>query len=100
MSTSEMLAAIDAGRSSVREGKKAMTEATPDISTVPADLTIPALSEGEPSAGKRVKQRLPGWPSPDVYHVIYLPPAWAPGKSYPLLVEYTGNGGYVNAYGD
>jgi len=77
-----------------------MTETAPDISTVPPDLAVPALSEGEPSGGKRVRQRLPGWPSSEAYHVIYLPTDWAPGKTYPLLVEYMGNGGYTNAYGD
>ena len=72
----------------------------PDISTVPPDLAIPELSRGKFAAGKRVKQKLPGWPSTRSYHVLYLPTDWKPGKSYPVLVEYMGNGGYRNAFGD
>ena len=58
------------------------------------------MTEGEPSAGKRVRQHVPGWPSSAAYHVLYLPTNWTPGRSYPVLVEYMGNGGYTNAYGD
>lgn len=63
----------------------------PDISTVPADLAVPALSEGAPAAGKRVKQGL---------HVLYLPADWKPGVKMPVIVELAGNGNYSNKYGD
>jgi hypothetical protein len=72
----------------------------PDISTVAPDLVVPPLSDGNPALGRRVKQKLPDWPAPNVYHVLYLPTDWAPGKSWPVIIEYTGNGGYRNAYGD
>lgn len=75
-------------------------EDIPDISLVPADITIPELSAGEPSAGKRVKQSLLGWSSLDTYHVLYLPTNWRSDQSYPVIVEYMGNGGYSNEFGD
>ncbi len=73
----------------------------PDIRTVPADLVVPSLTEGTPAAGKRVKHTLPAWQSTPVYHVLYLPTDWKPGGAkLPVLVEFAGNGGYSNAFGD
>lgn len=72
----------------------------PDISTVTPDLTIPPLSAGKPAAGRRVKQILADWPGSQVYHVLHLPDDWRPGGCYPVLVEYAGNGGYTNQFGD
>lgn len=63
----------------------------PDIRTVPADLEVPALSEGPPAPGKRVKQGL---------HVLYPPSDWKPGVKMPVIVELAGNGNYLNKYGD
>lgn len=75
-------------------------EELPDLSSVPADLTLPALSEGMPKAGRRVRHSLSEYAGTQVYHVLYLPTDWKPGKKYPLIVEYAGNGGYSNRYGD
>jgi hypothetical protein len=72
----------------------------PDISTVAPDLIIPPLVEGDPAPARRVKQTLPGYPNPEIYHVLYLPTDWSPEKAYPVIVEYMGNGGYRNRYGD
>jgi hypothetical protein len=72
----------------------------PDISSLAPDLIVPTVSMGEPAPGRRARQTLPGWPAPEVYHVLYLPRDWAPGRTYPVIVEYMGNGGYRNAYGD
>ncbi len=69
----------------------------PDIRTVPVDLTVPALSDGAPRAGQRVKVPLPGT---EIYHVLYLPVDWTPRRRYPVIVEYAGNGNYRNEYGD
>lgn len=77
-----------------------MAEEAPDITTVPPDLIVPKLTEGELTPGRRVKQMLPGWPEPEVYHILYLPTDWIPQKTWPVIVEYMGNGGYRNAYGD
>ena len=65
-------------------------EEFPDISSSPADLEVPALSEGAPAAGKRVKQGL---------HVLYLPQDWKSGSRMPVLVEFAGNK-YAGKYGD
>jgi len=63
----------------------------PDIRSVAADLEVPALSEGLPAPGKRVKVGL---------HVLYLPTDWKPGVKMPVIVELAGNGGYTNKFGD
>ncbi len=72
----------------------------PDISSVAPDLKIPALKDGPPEAGKRCKQTTAGWEKTDVYHVLYLPANWQPGKKYPVFVEWAGNGNYLNKFGD
>jgi hypothetical protein len=77
----------------------------PDIRTVPQDLTPPRLTEGSPKAGQRVRQVLAQYRGTEVYHALYLPTDWKPRsgqsqKRYPLIVEYTGNGPYSNAFGD
>lgn len=68
-----------------------------DFSSVPEDLAVPEVMEGVPLAGKRVKLTAPGFEGTAVHHAIYLPTDWAPGKKYPVLFEYAGNGGYANA---
>ena len=71
----------------------------PDIRSVEPDLTIPKLETGQPDAGKRVKQTIPGYEQTGVYHVTYLPTDWVKGKRYPVLIEYAGNN-HRGAYGD
>lgn len=72
----------------------------PDISTIAPDLVIPPVTSEAPAAGKRVFYRLPEDPDSVPHMVLYLPTDWTPGKRYPILVEYAGNGNYKNAYGD
>lgn len=72
----------------------------PDLSSVPPDLTTPAMTSDEPAAGRRVKQTSPGWEDTGVHHALYLPRDWAAGRTYPVIVEFAGNGGYKNAFGD
>jgi len=73
----------------------------PDIRTVEPDLTVPDLDTDAPAAGRRVKHRLPEWDKTAVYHVLHLPQNWRrDGSRYPVLVEWAGNGGYSNAFGD
>lgn len=72
----------------------------PDLWTVPADLEVPPMIDGRPSAGRRVRQVLTAFETTRVHHALYLPRNWRPGGRYPVLVEYAGNGNYVNAYGD
>ena len=71
-----------------------------DIREVQPDLTIPALEDAPPAAGKRVKTVLNEYAETQVYHVLYLPTDWTPEGCYPVLVEYAGNGPYQNQFGD
>ncbi len=72
----------------------------PDIRSIRPDLTTPTVTEGAPAAGKRVRQSIPEWQGTAVHHALYLPSDWRPGRLYPVIVEYAGNGNYKNAYGD
>ena len=72
----------------------------PDIRSVEADLTVPAVSKGDPGPGKRVVQVAPEYEGTAVHHVLYLPREWQPGKQYPVIVEYAGNGPFSNKFGD
>ena len=56
-----------------------------------ADLVTPPMTDGEPAPGQRVRQVAPEYAGTGVYHALYLPTDWEPGKTYPVLVEYTGN---------
>ena len=71
-----------------------------DISTVPLDLTVPELASAEPAPGVRVKQTLLSHSKNAVYHVLYLPTDWKPDGKYPVIVEFAGNGPYLNRFGD
>jgi hypothetical protein len=63
----------------------------PDIRKVPPDLKTPAMEEGQPAPGKRVKMVTDKYKDTDVYHALYLPTDWKKGKKYPVIVEYAGN---------
>ena len=84
------------GGASAQEGATTL----PDISSVPPDLVVPPVSTLPPGPGKRVRRTLPGYEHTDVHHTLYLPLDWQPGKKYPMLVEYPGNGPYRSPYGD
>ena len=56
-----------------------------------SDLITPAMTGEEPAPGKRVKQVSQEYRDSKVYHTLYLPSDWTKGKTYPVLVEYTGN---------
>ncbi|MSU50483.1 MAG: hypothetical protein EXS37_15590 [Opitutus sp.] len=72
----------------------------PDLSAVPPDLAVPEVTYGAPQPGRRVRQTTVGWEGTSVHHALYLPTDWRPGARYPVIVEYAGNGGYKNAFGD
>jgi hypothetical protein len=78
----------------------ALAESYPDITTVPADLTIPPMETGPPRPGVRVAITPIEYKDTAVHHVLYLPANWQPGNKHPVLVEYAGNGNYRNEYGD
>lgn len=75
-------------------------EELPDITTVPEDLKVPTISEAAPAAGLRMRRTSAGWEGTAVHHTIYLPVNWKPRGKFPVLVEYAGNGGYKNIFGD
>ena len=55
-------------------------------------LQIPHLSDGEPSAGKRVNLIAPEYLGNEVFHTLYLPRNWRyKGEKLPIIFEYTGN---------
>ena len=54
-------------------------------------ILVPDIERGEPMAGKRVYQKLPGWENTRIEHVLTLPKEWKRGTKYPIIVEYTGN---------
>lgn len=43
---------------------------------------------------------LDGYDTRAVYHTLYLPTDWQPGKKFPVIFEYAGNGGFSNRFGD
>lgn len=60
------------------------------------DIPLPAFTEGKPEAGRRAVVTTPEYSGTRVRHVIALPDDWTPdwkarGRSWPVIVEYTGN---------
>ena len=77
-----------------------VTELLADVRVLPQDLRTPPMTSGQPAPGKRVKAVTTGYEFTAVYHALYLPTDWKPGRLHPVIVEYAGNGGYTNQYGD
>lgn len=75
-------------------------DAPENIHAIKSDLVVPKTTDDLPSPGCRVRIRLADHPGEKLYHVLYLPTDWQAGRSYPVIVEYPGNGGYRNALGD
>ena len=55
------------------------------------DLVTPKMTQETPAPGRRIRQVAPEYEGTQVYHSLYLPTDWQKGKTYPVLVEYTGN---------
>ena len=72
----------------------------PDIRSVPPDLIVPDAEDGPPRAGRRVRRTLSEYQGTEVHHTLYLPTDWQPGRRYPVLIEYPGNGPYTSPCGD
>jgi len=72
----------------------------PDISAYTPDLEPPGMTTGPPAAGRRVRATLAAYRNTEVYYALYLPPDWKPGRRYPVIVEYAGNGDYRSRHGD
>lgn len=56
-----------------------------------ADLIVPEVINGNPAPGLRVRQFNPDYIGTGVYHALYLPADWKPGRKYPVIVEFAGN---------
>jgi hypothetical protein len=69
------------------------------LAEAPSDkkkLQLPPLENGSASPGKRVAVVPAEYEGTDVHHLLYLPADWDPdwrknGRSWPVIVEYTGN---------
>ena len=64
------------------------------------DVLLPPLTVGPPAPGQRAVVRSGESADSIAYHTVTLPTDWRPGQRYPLLVEWAGNGPYVNDLGD
>jgi len=62
-----------------------------DIDGLPPDLKTPAITDGKPAPGKRARQFLKEYEGTGVFHALYLPTDWQPGRRLPVIVEFTGN---------
>jgi hypothetical protein len=71
-----------------------------NLHDIPTDLTVPSVTLDTAAAGRRVSAVTSGWESTSVHHTLYLAADWTPDKSWPVLVEYPGNGGFRNDLGD
>lgn len=78
----------------------ASADELPDIRSLPPDLAVPPVTAGSPAPGRRVRAVAAEYAATAVHHALYLPVDWEPGRRYPLIVEYAGNGPYQNAFGD
>ena len=72
----------------------------PDIRSIEADLVSPMMVDTKPAVGNRVRHCMDGWNRETVYHSLYLPIDWTIKSKLPIVVEFSGNGGYQNAFGD
>lgn len=77
-----------------------LAQAQMNLNDVPADLRVPPVDDGAPAAGHRVRQTSTEWQGTAVHHTLYLPTDWTSAGSWPVIVEYPGNGGYANKLGD
>lgn len=70
------------------------------FATTPDQAPAPAMTSGTPAPGVRVKQTSPEYAGTNAYHTLYLPRDWQPGKTYPVIIDYAGNGPFSDQYGD
>ena len=81
-------------------GSAVGAEPIQNLRDVPADLTVPSMTTGDPTPGKRVRHQLPEFAGTDLFHALYLPTNWEFGKRHAVIFEYPGNGPYQNQLGD
>ena len=71
-----------------------------DVRRATPDVTLPPLTHEPPVPGRRSVMRPGQTTGSHAYHLLTLPTDWQPGRRYPVLVEWTGNGPYENRVGD
>jgi len=72
----------------------------PNLNLLEPDLALPVPVLESPVAGRRVLATTRDWEGTAVRHTLYLPHDWKPNATFPVIVEYAGNGGFRNALGD
>ncbi|MFD2255123.1 hypothetical protein ACFSSA_00405 [Luteolibacter algae] len=80
-------AALEMSPISLRGKTSETASAPPDFQR----LDVPDMTAESPAAGRRVRDQLPQFQNTELYHALYLPTDWKPGKRYPIIVEYAGN---------
>ena len=71
-----------------------------DVRSIAVDVDLPPLTHESPGPGRRSIRKAAVVAGSEAYHLISLPSDWAQSRSYPVLVEWTGNGPYENDRGD
>ncbi len=66
----------------------------------PCNPTIPLVTQEAPAPGKRVEHQLPDFKNTKIHHLLYLPTDYTKDKTYPVIIEYPGNGPFRNQLGD
>lgn len=61
----------------------------------PGRIEVPAVDDGPPAAGRRVRLRFPGDEASGIHFILHLPDDWSPTGKYPVILEYPGNEFYV-----
>lgn len=69
------------------------------VDVAPDRFLLPLTWE-PPSTGKRSLVRAPGYEQTEAYHVVSMPTDWQAGRKYPVIVEWTGNGGFADPCGE
>ncbi len=54
-------------------------------------VDVPPVENAKPAAGRRVRHRLAGDESADLYSILHLSDDWKPGAKFPVIVEFPGN---------
>ena len=73
-----------------------------DWRDVDPDAWVPPLTAGAAAPGARLKLTATGFDAEKTRHSLYLPTDWDAKRKngYPIIVEWTGNGGYLDDRGD
>ncbi|MDC0723679.1 carboxypeptidase-like regulatory domain-containing protein [Nannocystis bainbridge] len=90
--TAAGVATITASAAGLQASAEVVVELVDDLPSCPPR---PPLTDGEPAPGAFVKVVAPEYQGTGVYHGLYLPPDWQPGRRYPMIVESP-----CNEYGD